>query len=141
MPVPALNAQSSPVDEGSVLVGGNANLATTSVDSDASSDDGTTQFALNPTGQYLIVPGVAVGGNMLFGYASNDDFNPSCVLYKKTVMLNPVPDVIWDVIQTRRRSPTDANNLHGLGRSGEIYVREPPVSDRYRCLRAEPPRQ
>lgn len=66
MPVPALNAQSSPVDEGRVLVGGNANRATTSVDSDASSDDGTTQFALTPTGQYLVVPGLPSGAAFVF---------------------------------------------------------------------------
>lgn len=72
-------AQNSPVDQGSVLVGGDASLTSTAADSDAASDDRTTQFVLNPTSQYFIIPGVAVGGDVLFGYAS--DGNASVTRY------------------------------------------------------------
>lgn len=72
-PLSASHAQNSPVDQGSVLIGGNASLTSTAIDSDVTTDGRTTQFILNPTSQYLIIPGVAVGGDVLFGYASDDN--------------------------------------------------------------------
>jgi hypothetical protein len=68
------HAQTSPVDRGSVLIGGDASFTSVGIDNGAS-DGRVSQLSVNPNGQYLIRPGLAVGGDVLFTYVSDDGSN------------------------------------------------------------------
>jgi hypothetical protein len=71
--VPALHAQTHAVDEGSFLLGGDASLTRTSVERPGDGDRSTAfNFNLHPVVQYFITPGLAVGGDVSFAYASSE---------------------------------------------------------------------
>ena len=63
-------AQSYPVDRGSWIVGGSASF-TSQGGGDA---DRTTSVMLNPSAQFFVLPGLAVGGTLSFFYTSDDLF-------------------------------------------------------------------
>jgi len=72
-PLYTAHAQTYAVDQGSVLIGGRASFTSVATDRNgASYNDRINQLVLNPTGQYVIIPGLAVGGDVLFSYASDD---------------------------------------------------------------------
>ena len=68
----AAAAQSSALDEGSLLVYGNASFTSTGGDG---SDDRFTSLSVRPGVKYFVVPGLAVGGQLQIGYSANDDFS------------------------------------------------------------------
>jgi len=75
-PLITAHAQTYSVDQGSVLIGGRANVTSVETDTDGASDsDRVNQLLVNPTGQYFVTPGLAVGGDVLFSYASSDGTN------------------------------------------------------------------
>lgn len=70
-PLSALHAQTYALDQSSLLLGGNASLTSTGT----GDSDRTSSFVLNPSAQYFIAPGLAVGGDVLLEYTSSDDFS------------------------------------------------------------------
>jgi len=70
------HAQTYAVDQGSLLIGGRGSFTSVATDNDgASESDRVNQLFVNPSGQYFITPGLAVGGDVLFSYASDDGSN------------------------------------------------------------------
>ena len=67
----ATQAQSYPVDRGSWIVGGSASFTSQGGD-DA---DRTTSVMLNPSAQFFVLPGLAVGGTLSLSYTSDDLFS------------------------------------------------------------------
>jgi len=67
----AARAQTYPVDRGSWIVGGSASFTSQGGD-DA---DRTTSVMLNPSAQFFVLPGLAVGGTLSFSYTSDDLFS------------------------------------------------------------------
>ena len=67
----ATQAQTYAVDQGSWIVGGNASLTSQGGD-DA---DRTTSVLLNPSAQFFVLPGLAVGGTLSLSYTSDDLFS------------------------------------------------------------------
>lgn len=71
-------AQSSAVDRGSINIGGDATFS--SFGSSADTDDSrTTQLLFNPAVEYFIIPGLAVGGEVVLARASRDGSSSSTV--------------------------------------------------------------
>jgi opacity protein-like surface antigen len=67
---PAL-AQSYAIDQGSLMVGGSASF--TSTGSDDSDDDRFSSLLVRPMVQYFVMPGLAVGGELMLTRFSSGD--------------------------------------------------------------------
>ena len=69
-----LRAQSYAVDRGSVLIDGQASFTSTGAEINGEdTDDRVTQFSLTPNLLYFVLPGLAVGGEITFARAWDDD--------------------------------------------------------------------
>ena len=69
-----VHAQSYAVDRGSILIDGQAAFRSQQLIVDGEPiGDRVTQLTLAPSALYFVVPGLAVGGELTFGYASAGD--------------------------------------------------------------------
>lgn len=68
IPVAALHAQTSVLDHGSINIAGDAAFTS----SGSGDGDRTTQLIIRPSAQYFIIPGFAVGGNVIVTHFSRD---------------------------------------------------------------------
>jgi len=72
-PFNTAHGQTHAVDRGSVLIGGRVSFTSVATENDGASErNRLNQLVVNPSGQYFITPGLAVGGDVLYSYASND---------------------------------------------------------------------
>lgn len=69
IPAAVLHAQTSMLDRGSINIAGDAAF-TSSGSPSSGSDDRYTKLIISPTAHYFVLPGLAVGGDVVVGYAS-----------------------------------------------------------------------
>ena len=72
VPVAVLHAQTFALDRGSINIAGDAAF-TSSGSSSNGDDDRTTQFILTPTAHYFVIPGLAVGGDLVVSHFSREN--------------------------------------------------------------------
>jgi hypothetical protein len=65
------SAQVPALDQGSLILGGQASLTSTGFDDD---DSRTTGISIAPRIQYFVVPGLALGADVILARSSSDDF-------------------------------------------------------------------
>lgn len=66
-------AQTYPVDRGSWIVGGSGSFSSQG-DNQADDDGRTTQVLFNPSVEFFVLPGLAVGGALSISHSSDDRF-------------------------------------------------------------------
>ena len=66
-------AQTHATDRGSILVGGQAGFTSAKSDSDGEDSPRFNSLSLAPRALLFVSPGLALGGQVLFGYSSSDD--------------------------------------------------------------------
>lgn len=72
VPVAVLHAQTSALDRGSINIAGDAAF-TSSGSASNGDDDRTTQLIIRPTAQYFVIPGLALGGEVVVAHTSRDN--------------------------------------------------------------------
>ena len=117
-------AQSSATDRGSFLVAGSASFSSNRT---AGDDDRLTVLNVNPTIQYFVAPGVAVGASLGLGRASADNvtsttigIGPILTLYFNQVSPTVLPFISaeFNVSQTLIETQITDNDVTNTGIQG-----------------------
>jgi hypothetical protein len=73
------SAQTSPVDKGSMILGGSAYFMSQSGDLYEVDGDGTTTIGLEPEFGYFISPNIMIGGTLLYESEKMGDYKTTCM--------------------------------------------------------------
>jgi hypothetical protein len=92
----AVFAQTSPIDKGAMQLGGGISFHSYSGDLYENQDeDGVTEIILAPEFGYFVIPGLTIGGELVFGSASQGDQSSS------VLGIGPAVAYYFDMDQTR----------------------------------------